>query len=155
MLGILASVTISTSFNPISILAFVIGAIVYGTYIFLIYFGSKKRNLYPNPLPFMSIGLAAGFLSPFLGFIVFGPTLVFQTLAIIAITDAPVYIAYRLERYFTRKKPINIRHLLRNIFAVIFAVAPLLFFLSITIWVLILLVGMLTVSLNYFLRERP
>ena len=155
VLGILAGGMIATSFDPVLTLTFVALAAMRGILIYLVYVASK-RGLYPsNPLPVMSIALVTGFAITFVGSILVGPTPIFQTLAVIAIINAPVYIAYRIIQFLKirRELSVPVRNLVRNIFAVLFVMVPLLLFLSISYWTILLVVLNSLVLFNFF-RDR-
>ena len=147
---------ISTGFDPVMTLTFVGLAAMRGILIYLVYVASK-RDLYPsNPLPVMSIALVTGFAITFVGSVLVGPTPVFETLAVIAIIDAPVYIAYRTIQFLKTRRELSVptRNFVRNIFAVLFIVVPLLLFLSIPYWTTLLVILNSIVLFNYFRNRK-
>ena len=156
VLGILAGVMITTGFDPVVTLVFVGLAAMRGVLIYLVYVASK-RGLYPsNPLGVMSIALVTGFAITFVGSVLVGPTPIFESLAVIAVLDTPVYIAYRTIQFLKPRRELSVpaRNLVRNIFAILFVMVPLLLFLSIPYWTILLVILNSIVLFNYFRNRR-
>ena len=147
---------ITTGFDLGLTLVFVGLAAMRGILIYLLYVASK-RGLYPsNPLRIMSIALVTGFAITFAGSILIGPTPIFETLALIVIVDAPVYLAYRTIQFLKTRKDLSVpvRNFVRNIFGVLFVMVPLLLFLSIPYWTILFVILNSIVLFSYFRSRR-
>ena len=147
---------ITTGFDPVLTIVFVGLAAMRGILIYLVYVASK-RGLYPsNPLGVMSVALITGFAITFVSSILVGPTPIFETLVLIAILDAPVYIAYRMVQFLKMRRELSLptRNFVRNIFAIFFVMMPLLLFLSIQYWTIFLAILNSIALFNYFRNRK-